>query len=346
MPVLLSLLLVSYFFAEAASQELDTSVIYPAKVLNGTSEEVCTPSELEMILNQIGQEVSNILQNTDTQCPGQTSEHPASSCREVSQCDPGLPSEYYSITNANGAVVQVYCDMSNRQFVGITGGWIRAGFLNMSNLTNTCPLRWRTIESTYRTCGRNAPSAGGYETVTYQTHGISYTHVCGRINAYQYGSPEAFRPYIDNPYSAGGRTIDDIYVDGVSLTYGTNPRKHIWTFSAAISRTFIHQYVVCPCTRPPNTASITVPPFIGSDYFCDAGTDQWIDNSVFYPEDDPLWDGQGCPSTSTCCQFNSPPWFCRTLPEPTTEDIELRLMADQGYNNEDVPLQLIEIFIQ
>ena len=135
-------------------------------------------------------------------------------------------------------------------------------------------------------------------------------------------------------------------VDGVSLTYGTNPRKHIWTFSAAISRTLIHQYVVCPCTHPPNTASITVPPFIGSDYFCDAGTDQWIDNSVFYPEDDPLWDGQGCPSTSTCCQFNSPPWFCRTLPEPTIEDIELRLMADQGYNNEDVPLQLIEIFIQ
>ena len=88
MPVLLSLLLVSYFMAEAASQELDTSVIYPAKVLNGTSEEVCTPSELEMILNQIGQEVSNILQNTDTQCPGQASEHPATSCREVSQCDP------------------------------------------------------------------------------------------------------------------------------------------------------------------------------------------------------------------------------------------------------------------
>ena len=28
-------------------------------------------------------------------------------------------------------------------------------------------------------------------------------------------------------------TIDSSYVDGVSLTHGQTPRKHIWTFAAA-----------------------------------------------------------------------------------------------------------------
>ena len=32
----------------------------------------------------------------------------------------------------------------------------------------------------------------------------------------------------DNP------TIDSNYVDGVSLTHGSNPRQHIWTFAAAL----------------------------------------------------------------------------------------------------------------
>ena len=29
---------------------------------------------------------------------------------------------------------------------------------------------------------------------------------------------------------------------------------------------------------------------------------------------DPLWDGEGCDETNTCCDFNSPPWFCKDLP--------------------------------
>ena len=41
--------------------------------------------------------------------------------------------------------------------------------------------------------------------------------------------------------------------------------------------------------------------------------------------DDPLWDGEGCGPTSTCCQFNTPPWFCATPPQPTTDDIELKI---------------------
>ena len=62
---------------------------------------------------------------------------------------------------------------------------------------------------------------------------------------------------------------------------------------------------------------------------------------------DPLWDGQGCGSQSTCCGLNTPPWFCQQLPQPTTDDIELRLCGG-GYpsTDEDVPLEVVEIFVQ
>ena len=33
---------------------------------------------------------------------------------------------------------------------------------------------------------------------------------------------------------------------------------------------------------------------------------------IFRPAD-PVWDGMGCSSTSTCCTFNSPPWFTKNL---------------------------------
>ena len=58
---------------------------------------------------------------------------------------------------------------------------------------------------------------------------------------------------------------------------------------------------------------------------------------VFYA-DDPLWDGQGCGGTSTCCEFNNPPWFCKQLPQPTTDYIELRLCVDEDISNEDTPI--------
>ena len=53
---------------------------------------------------------------------------------------------------------------------------------------------------------------------------------------------------------------------------------------------------------------------------------------------DPLWDGAGC-DRGSCCQFNSPPWFCKDLPHPTSEDIELRLCLNEASDDEDVPFE-------
>ncbi len=137
--------------------------------------------------------------------------------------------------------------------------------------------------------------------ITYPTYGVEYSRVCGRVIGYQYKSTDAFELYLIRAAS-----IDDNYVDGVSLTHGKLPRQHIWTFASALDETRSDIYM-CPCTRPDLTYSGVVPPFIGQDYFCETGSRQRFSN-IFYP-DDPLWDGQGCGGTSTCCEFNKPLWF-------------------------------------
>ena len=52
----------------------------------------------------------------------------------------------------------------------------------------------------------------------------------------------------------------------------------------------------------------------------------------------------------TCCEYNNPPWFCKQLNQTTTEDIEIRIMGDVDEFNfleeEDTPIELIEIFVQ
>ena len=73
----------------------------------------------------------------------------------------------------------------------------------------------------------------------FPTQGVQYFQVCGRIIGYQLGQPEAF--YL-------GRELNQRYVDGVSLTYGS-PRQHIWTFANALDE-YPHRYnLKCPCTN-------------------------------------------------------------------------------------------------
>ena len=50
--------------------------------------------------------------------------------------------------------------------------------------------------------------------------------------------------------------------------------------------------------------------------------------------------------TNTCCQVNNPPWFTKTLPSPTADDIELRMCYWGGLGHIDIPIELIEIYVQ
>ena len=79
-----------------------------------------------------------------------------------------------------------------------------------------------------------------------------------------------------------------------------------------------------PCSNTELTWAHSLPEYVGRDYFCDS--DSQVDTTKQFVEDenDPLWDGQGCGPTSSCCEFNNPPYFCKHLNHTTSEDMEMR----------------------
>ena len=216
---------------------------------------------------------------------------------------------------------------------GGSTGWRRVAYLNMSDPTQQCPSVWQVITTPHRVCGRRSTSPS-CEGLTYSTGSEQYDQVCGRIIGYELGAPDAF--------TGAGQVIDTYYLDGVSLTHGS-PRQHIWSFANGLSEVNSHPTSTCPCVTG-NTANI--PSFVGRNYFCESGITSDHVTGKFYPNGDPLWDGQGCGPTSSCCTFNSPPWFNVTLSSPTTDDIEVRICGNQDIGDEDTPIQLIELYVK
>ena len=90
---------------------------------------------------------------------------------------------------------------------------------------------------------------------------------------------------------------------------------------------------------------LATPNTVGNNYFCETGNPGSALSFTMIYQNDPLWDGEGSGPRSTCCQFNNPPWFCTTLPQPTTDDMELRNCADEPTSNEDTLVQLVDIYM-
>ena len=205
---------------------------------------------------------------------------------------------------------------------------MRVANLDLTDPSQGCPTEFNLTTSPKRGCFRT--TTPGCTPLTFDTYSITYSKVCGRVIGYKHHTLDAFRPYYDHR----SVTLDGQYVDGVSITHGRSPRKHIWTFAAAYSDT--PDGDPCPCTRAGTAFSGVIPPFINNEYFCEYGTSTT----------EPLWDGGDCPSTSTCCTFNNPPWFCKQLSQSTTDDIEVRVCADQESGDEDIQIEIIEVYVQ
>lgn len=151
-----------------------------------------------------------------------------------------------------------------------SGQWKRIAFFNMSDPSQQCPRGWRGYDPAttngVRCCGRPVTDRSSCPSVFYGTSGYQYSHVCGRATGYQQGSPDGFASIVNAEPST--ETVNGIYVDGVSVTYG-NPRTHIWTFAVGL-----HEYGTssnahnCPCD-----GGAIPPTFVGNNYFCETGDD-------------------------------------------------------------------------
>ena len=141
------------------------------------------------------------------------------SCFEILRCFPSAPSGYYQIQTANNLCVQVYCDMEGTNCGG-ESGWTSMAYINLTQAGATCPqgLTQRTV-SGLTVCGRNSSGCDG---TMFSTFGLNYSRVCGQVQGYQQGSTDAFYNGLNS-----GFTVDDVFLDGVSIMYGNSSQKHM-----------------------------------------------------------------------------------------------------------------------
>ncbi len=261
-----------------------------------------------------------------------TKDKPVNSCKDLHKSNPKASSGYYWIKQSSGSPVRVYCSMSET-CGNETGGWMRVTNIDMRNTSQSCPSGLSLISSPKRVCDI---TSNGCVSNTFSVHGFQYGKVCGKVIAYQKG--------ISYGFYYGSRGINGVYIHGVSLTHGRNPRKHIWSFVGALDEITNNYEHKCPCINTALTSS-RVPSFVGNDYFCDTAYSSQYSNYSPYPlqVNDPLWDGKGCGRTNTCCSFNSPPWFVKNLSSTTTDDIEMRMCRP---HSSGLPLEIVDLYVQ
>ena len=200
---------------------------------------------------------------------GLLASNPASSCNEIYQhniASRGNNGHYW--INTTQGLHEVKCKMG-LQCGGVEGGWMQVVDVNMAH-DSSCPGAWRMITSPKKLCvgGVNA----GCDSALFHTRGVKFQHICGQTKAYQKGYPEAFSE----------KGIDDIYVDGISITLGS-PRQHIWTYATAA-----HELQLCPCDI---RGSRQPPGFVRNNYYCESGSNSSVtaNDEILYLSD-PLWE--------------------------------------------------------
>ena len=181
-----------------------------------------------------------------------------------------------------------------------------------------------------RLCGKKTVG-GACESITIPVNGQSYSQVRGRVQGLQFGTPDAF--------ASGGSNIDGIYVDGVSITYGQSPRKHVWSFGAGLN-----QYRAIANTCPGTGYGSPQPAFVANNYYCTSGNPS-PDTYEFKVYDTPLWSTMNgiCGHCNT--NIYEVPFFCTRLPQSTVDDLEVRVCCDEALSNEDILLESIELYV-
>ena len=272
--------------------------------LNNSSSnlfELVTQPNMSTILNcGLLKNRINIIENVTF---GRSRFAPAHSCQVIRIFQPSSTSGYYWVRSSNGPSVHVYCDMT-KPCGNVTGGLTRVAILNNETRRHLCTDDFSTTNENTR-CVRSTEDAG-CSNMVFPVMNISYSHICGIAQAFWFGFPDGF-----TGSKRSSTTLNDNYVDGISLTYGTSNKTHIWTLIAD----GVGSIQNCPRE---------VPEYVGSDYSC-------------------LNEESSCTSSSSSC---SSPFFS-LLQQPVTEDIELRLCRDQHRvdDNEVVYLGNLEIYV-
>ena len=274
-----------------------------------------------------------------------------SSCEDIYDNNPetGDKLGYYRINDNQWT----YCNMTaiaiaNGDIIcrcaGVGGGWRRIVNIDIS-AGDDCPGEWRkATQSGVSFCRVVSNLNFKCSSASFSTNGISYQRVCGRARGYQKGDTFAFY----GSHSAYSRTINEDYVDGLSITYSSNPRQHIWTFASGRGeRLSSYDQLNCPCSV---NGGYIPSSFVGNNYYCESaswyspGFNTYYANYDTYYFNDTLWDGAGC--VDNCCDDTTQPWFYRQLNQITQDDIEARICTFGPFLHRSTLIDQLELYIQ
>ena len=223
---------------------------------------------------------------------------------------------------------------------GQGGGWTRIANV----VEGECPQGWESIitpttEESVCRAGNEFDDDDGCSSTNFSVRGHVFNKIYGYALGYQKGRTWGFSSYYSSTHN-----IDQQYLDGLSITLG-NPRQHIWSYGAGISKTsYINKAYNCPCSSFHNEV---VPNFVRDHYYCESGASNNPSRSE-YITDNVLWDGKDCAEGNSCCAQLQMPYFIRTLPFPvngTTDYVEARLCQDTSFNFGSVVIKEMQLFI-
>ena len=231
---------------------------------------------------------------------GKAASFPAPSCRVIYLLQPNYRSGHYWVISSNGSSIRVYCEMT-KSCGNVTGGLIRVGVLNSETRPLLCIGDFTTVNHNTR-CVRTTAEPGCSHMV-FPLMNMEYSHICGTVEAFWFSTPDGFT----GSSRSSSTTINDNYVDGISLTYGnTSNRTHIWTFIA----------------------------------------DGYFGRSQNCPRQVPKYVGPSCLTSSCSSSPNScTHTFFRQLQQPVTEDIEMRLCRDGHRDSDDEGIYVVKVEI-
>ena len=246
------------------------------------------------------------------------------SCKELMNLSLLFPAGMYRVRSSNCSFTLEYCSTNTAlSCSGVPGNWSRIAYLSNNNSPVECPMGFELINyPNVPALSKKNPTGARCSSITYSTHGISYSQVCGTIHGSYFGDPDGFDPH--STIRSATTPLNGNYVDGISLTHGSISEHHIWILTA----------IVNIATNPIDICSVCAsnkPSYVGMDYSCDV-----VDKCKGFCSPKHIWGSGQCIGSNT---------FYKNLMQPTSDDIEMRVCTDQHEGDEDIFLSVVEIFV-
>ena len=282
------------------SDVLDSSLVTPGTwtcAVSATDDRDSGPTATATV------EVQDICLIGEQQCPGL-------SCMHILQLGGSTGDGIYWIDSLGTGAFEVHCDMTTDG-----GGWTELVGADYSQ--ETCPTGWNRSTTFAQVCTRETASNSALIYSTFVDNlGIPYEELRGRAEIYQYGSNDAFGDF--PPIS-----IDDTYMDGLSITHTANgSRVHLFTYAIGFGA------ISTDDSNCPGVQGGAQPhSFVGGDYFCATANSssggpgyQWYTGTPLFSAD----------------------WFQISTTD-SNSPIELRLMATHPSWDEDVGVKKLNL---